>query len=151
MKALVLVSIFVCLLNITAGLNCYKCNDNDQYGHMYPDYRDMSCGQSNTITECYPSSRFCLTYEFKDCDNSDVCFERGCDWLQVCKSVGTHEVIHPLSHETVEVACCQGDLCNSRDKSENSNLPSSYNKLSNKIYFFCALFSSILSSVFVTF
>ena len=151
MKALAFVSIFICLLNIAVGLKCYKCDDTNYYYNMLPDDVDMSCGQLNKTTTCHRSSKFCVTYKFKDCEYSDVCFEHDCDWLEPCKSVGSHKTVHPILAQPVEVTCCQGDLCNSPDKSENINLPSSHNKLSNKIYLFRALFSSFLYSVFVRF
>ena len=148
MKVTVIVSILICLLNTTAGLTCYKCNDFDYY---VTNYGIMSCDQWNETTSCHRSSKFCLTYEFLDDDKCDaeVCIEKDCDWFNVCESVGTHRMEHPLTREKVEVSCCQGDLCNRQ--SENINSPSSHNKLPNQNYLFYALFSSFFSSVFVTF
>jgi len=156
MKVLVFVSIFIHFLNTTAGLECYRCddyasyyvNDDDGSGHV-----SMSCGQWNETTTCDRGSKFCLTYEFLDSDNcnTEVCFQMDCDWLDVCKSVGTRKMRHPLSHmEKVEVTCCQGDMCNSPGQS-GINLPSSHNNRSNQNCLFYALFSSFLSSGFVTF
>ena len=44
------------------------------------------CEQTKITVSCSAGDKFCLPYKFKDCDN--VCFENGCDYFEVCKSVG---------------------------------------------------------------
>ena len=151
MKVLVLVSIFIYFLSTVAGFKCYKCDDNEYWDNTYPDYPDMSCGQSNKTNKCLSSSKFCLTYEFLDGDDNEIRFEKSCDWFEVCKSVGTREMKHPIINDKVEVTCCEGHLCNSQDLAKNNNLPASHSKLSNQSCLFYYFVSFILSSLFVRF
>ena len=138
MKVLVLVGILICLLNKTAGLNCYACYMNN--GLEF-------CEETKITVSCSAGNKFCLTYKLKDCD--DICVENGCDYFEVCKSVGNHETEDPFTGQKVEVDCCEGDLCNNPEK--HFNLSSNRSKLTNHSCLFYVLFSSILSSVFVLF
>ena len=154
MKALVLVSIFVCLLNTTSGLKCYKCDDyilsyatHGKYQNGFSDYGGESCDVTNKTTECHPSDKFCLTYHDIDHETNPFCFAKGCAWLKLCESVETEEIVHPTTDEKVQVSCCQDDLCNSPKQNENINFPSSDNQLSNQSCLFYALFSSFFSTL----
>ena len=155
MKVIVFLSVSIWLLNITAGLKCYDCNDvvfideyyfnGDENGYQYSVNAEL-CSKTNKTIECDPRYKFCFTYVY-DCETNPPCTFRRCDLDKDCQSVGTHE---PL-WGTGTLTCCQGDLCNSPEQSKNIDLPSSHNKLTKQICLFHALFSSVLSSVLIWF
>ena len=141
MKAIVFVLIFIYLVNITAGLHCYECDDNLTYS-------DEVCKTTNKTTHClYPDTEFCLTivrpYSKKlvNCVNEESCVEKSCNMFEsFCKSVGTREIYYSSDDEPSVLTCCKGDLCN-----KDTILPSSQNKLSIQSSLFYALVSSFLS------
>ena len=152
MKVLVLVAVLFFFINITIGLKCYICDDIEYYNpYMDPEQNGVqACERTKLTSLCPNGSTFCLTHKFNACDNSEVCLEKGCDEYEVCKSVGTHETKHPFTGEKSVVDCCQGNLCNFPDNYEEIiNLPSNHSKLSNQSLLFYALFSGIMSTVFV--
>ena len=149
MKVLVFASICICLLNTTAGLKCYECDDyiykytHGNYEDDFGDYKGVACDQTNKTTECDPSYEFCITYEDVECETNPLGFTKRCDWEQHCKSAGTHQLLSDSGQPWSVITCCQDDLCN-----KDTILPSSQNQLSSHSLFY-ALFSSLLSSVLI--
>ena len=98
---------------------------------VYPeyDYEDHElCDGTNKTTKCKFYQKFCSTKEAVDCDLNPLCFEKGCDWDEQCKSVGTYEIINPKTKSKLKITCCQGDLCNSPKQSSQNH--SSYQSCS---------------------
>ena len=143
MKVIVLVFIFIYFLNITAGLQCYKCSDDEQ------DF----CHNANKTTTCKRKQKFCTTIvaqadETLNCGNEEFCNIKNCDWAHYCDSVGTYKFndqsLRVDDNETFVVSCCQDDLCN-----KAGTLLSSQNRLSNQSSLRYVLLSSLLALLLV--
>ena len=151
MKLLLFVFMLVYLLYATEGLKCRECDDRFQYYGPDYSYGTALCDQtSNKTTWCSSNDNFCVTYTF-DCNEygGSTCYEKNCDYLRLCDSVGTH-VPHRTSVITAD--CCQGDLCNDQEKEEileNVGTSVGLNKVSTHICLFYVLFPVVLAQLFV--
>ena len=143
MKVLVFVTTFIYLLNTTTGLHCYECDDYMYYHHIrYSEYYGNDyqvCDGTNETIWCQRKCKFCSTFEYLSVENKHLWFQKSCDWMHVCKSVGVFKTEHPSTGTDMLVSCCQSDLCNGPEQFVNINLPSSHNKLSNQNRLFYAL------------
>ena len=147
MKVLLLVLILACLLNATKGLKCMDCDDYFQYYN--PDF-NTNCNQnSNKTTHCSDSEHFCATYKFSSSCGGSTCYEKNCDYLELCESVGTSETFY--LEEKVTVNCCQSDLCNDQEIGkilENVGTSVGLNKVSTHIRLFYVLFPVVVAQLF---
>ena len=159
MKVLVFVSVFIYLFGTATALECYKCDDFGYHECIQDDDDDckyMACEKTTKTTTCRFSQTFCFTIEYVSSPFEGLAFEKNCDWLHVCKSVGPFKIKHPYYAQNIVGDCCQGDFCNRPQKyvELNSSHPvmmssSCQNKLSNRNYLFLSVYSSFFISVFL--
>ena len=152
MKVLLFVFMLVYLLDATNGLACRECSDvyqhHDMGGSLY-----TPCEETNNKTVRCSKYDYCVTYKFDTCETGDSpCYERDCDYLELCESVGTREVLHPVWMERVEVDCCQGDMCNDKEMEKlqvNVGTSVTRNKITKCILLFYVLFPMVIALLFV--
>ena len=149
MKNLLFVAILIINLNgKTAGLKCYRCND---------DY--ISCDDPYIYPCAFDHDEFCITYfhqgsskkRFGDC-GKDICLSKSCNTFDgngvfTCKSTGIYE-IQTSMNASYSISCCKGDFCNKLNGTELMQLSFS-TQIFNQNRLFYVLVLCFLSSLFV--
>ena len=119
MKLLVFCSVLIIYFaSPTAALKCYKCTDMREDGPICNNPSITTCGAEMSQTYCAKSLTAGISELFKNCNGT--CITKSCVSLEAeyrCEG-STNYKVHRMGN-SLELFCCQGDLCNGTDRLSN--------------------------------